>query len=130
MTTSWQRSPRRGSSTGDPISTPSTRSSAFNTSRHPRRPSRGFGSFPRVIASSASRAEPLRPSATSTFGSIDACKEQLATTAKTHFGSGWAWLVKNGDQVEILGTHDAGCPVRDGSLAGDAALMKATLDCG
>lgn len=29
------------------------------------------------------------------FGSIDSFKEQFETAAKTHFGSGWAWLVRD-----------------------------------
>ena len=31
----------------------------------------------------------------SEFGSIDSFKEQFETAAKTHFGSGWAWLVRD-----------------------------------
>lgn len=51
----------------------------------------------------------------SAFGSIDAFKEQFTKTAVTHFGSGWAWLVKDAaGSLAIVGTHDAGCPITDG----------------
>mmetsp|Transcript_5630 Transcript_5630/g.8640 ORF Transcript_5630/g.8640 Transcript_5630/m.8640 type:complete len:187 (-) Transcript_5630:914-1474(-) len=49
------------------------------------------------------------------FGSFDAFKQEFTTTAATHFGSGWAWLVKNGEgKLEVVGTHDAGNPLTDG----------------
>lgn len=32
---------------------------------------------------------------TSTFGSLDGFKEQFSNLAVNHFGSGWAWLVKD-----------------------------------
>jgi superoxide dismutase, Fe-Mn family len=51
----------------------------------------------------------------SEFGSFEAFKEQFSTTAATHFGSGWAWLVKNADgKLAVVGTHDAGNPLVDG----------------
>ncbi len=49
------------------------------------------------------------------FGSFDKFKEAFSTAAKTHFGSGWAWLVQNSDgKLEVVGTHDAGNPLTDG----------------
>mmetsp|Transcript_29202 Transcript_29202/g.73465 ORF Transcript_29202/g.73465 Transcript_29202/m.73465 type:complete len:194 (-) Transcript_29202:119-700(-) len=49
------------------------------------------------------------------FGSFDAFKEQFTTAAATHFGSGWAWLVKNADgKLEVVSTHDAGNPLTSG----------------
>lgn len=32
-----------------------------------------------------------------------------------HFGSGWAWLVKKDGKLAVVGTHDAGNPLKDGS---------------
>lgn len=32
-----------------------------------------------------------------------------------HFGSGWAWLVKKDGKLAVVGTHDAGNPLRDGT---------------
>ena len=49
------------------------------------------------------------------FGSFAKFKEAFTNEAATHFGSGWAWLVKNGaGKLEIVSTHDAGCPLTDG----------------
>jgi Fe-Mn family superoxide dismutase len=48
------------------------------------------------------------------FGSFDAFKQQFNAEAAGHFGSGWAWLVKNGDKLEITSTHDADNPMTQG----------------
>jgi Fe-Mn family superoxide dismutase len=45
------------------------------------------------------------------FGSVDACKKELATAAVTQFGSGWAWLVLDGDKVAIAKTSNADSPL-------------------
>jgi Fe-Mn family superoxide dismutase len=48
------------------------------------------------------------------FGSFAAFKEKFSAVAAGHFGSGWAWLVKNGDTLEVLDSHVAGCPLTAG----------------
>ncbi|MEJ2760954.1 MAG: superoxide dismutase [Gammaproteobacteria bacterium] len=49
------------------------------------------------------------------FGSLDKFKEAFSQAATGHFGSGWAWLVKNKDgSVAVVASHDAGNPMRDG----------------
>ncbi|MDJ0839536.1 MAG: superoxide dismutase [Acidobacteriota bacterium] len=45
------------------------------------------------------------------FGSYDAFRTQFGNTAKGQFGSGWAWLVKNGDKLEVVGTPNAETPI-------------------
>lgn len=45
------------------------------------------------------------------FGSFAGFKEKFSAVAVGHFASGWAWLVKDGDNLEIVDTHDAGCPL-------------------
>lgn len=45
------------------------------------------------------------------FGSVAEMKDKLKTEAVGHFGSGWAWLVLNGDKLEITSLHDADSPV-------------------
>ena len=51
------------------------------------------------------------------FGSFDAFKEQFTKAAATHFGSGWAWLVKGADgKLAVTSTHDADSPVAHGQI--------------
>lgn len=45
------------------------------------------------------------------FGSFEKFKEQFTKTALTQFGSGWAWLVKEGDGLKILSTPNAETPL-------------------
>src|SRR6478736_4416587 len=39
-----------------------------------------------------------------TFGGFDGFKEKMNQAGATRFGSGWAWLVKSGDKVEVIST--------------------------
>ena len=48
------------------------------------------------------------------FGTLDACKKELATAAKTEFGSGWAWLVLDDDRLKVVKTGNAGTPLTEG----------------
>ena len=49
------------------------------------------------------------------FGSFADFKSQFSETGIKHFGSGWAWLLKNkDDRLEIKGMHDADTPIKDG----------------
>lgn len=51
------------------------------------------------------------------FGSFDAFKEQFTKTATTLFGSGWTWLVKNGDgSLAVVGLGNAGNPMTEGQV--------------
>ena len=52
----------------------------------------------------------------STFGSFDAFKEKFETAAKTRFGSGWAWLVKRGDKLEVTSTANQDSPLMEGAF--------------
>jgi len=52
---------------------------------------------------------------TKTFGDFDVFKEQFSNAAKTHFGSGWAWLVQKKDDVlEIMTTKNQDTPISQG----------------
>lgn len=46
-----------------------------------------------------------------TFGSFDAFKTKFTDTATTHFGSGWAWLVKDGEDLKITTTTNQDSPL-------------------
>jgi len=49
------------------------------------------------------------------FGSFDKFHEQFTQSALTHFGSGWAWLVKNPDgSLEVYSTMNANNPISEG----------------
>ncbi len=48
------------------------------------------------------------------FGSFDAFKEEFAKAATTRFGSGWAWLIVDGDGVAITSTPNQDSPVMEG----------------
>jgi superoxide dismutase, Fe-Mn family len=48
------------------------------------------------------------------FGSFDAFKEQFAKAATGRFGSGWAWLIKSGNGVEIASTPNQDSPLMEG----------------
>jgi Fe-Mn family superoxide dismutase len=48
------------------------------------------------------------------FGTVDACKKELAAAATTQFGSGWAWLVLYGDKLKVIKTGNADSPLTKG----------------
>ncbi|HEY5269653.1 MAG TPA: superoxide dismutase [Anaerolineales bacterium] len=52
----------------------------------------------------------LKQKIEASFGSVDACKKELASTAVSQFGSGWAWLVMEGDKLKVVKTANAGVP--------------------
>ncbi len=45
------------------------------------------------------------------FGNFDEFKKQFAEAAVTQFGSGWAWLVAEGDAVKLVKTPNAETPL-------------------
>ncbi|KAG5496244.1 hypothetical protein JKF63_02545 [Porcisia hertigi] len=52
------------------------------------------------------------------FGSFEKFKEEFTNAAFGHFGSGWAWLVKDtsSGKLKVYQTHDAGCPLTEPNL--------------
>lgn len=56
----------------------------------------------------------LKKMITSSFGSFDACKKELADAATSQFGSGWAWLVLDGNKVKVVKTANADNPMTKG----------------
>jgi Fe-Mn family superoxide dismutase len=51
------------------------------------------------------------------FGSVEACKKELASAAVGQFGSGWAWLIQDGERLKIMKTGNAHTPLAQGSKA-------------
>ncbi len=48
------------------------------------------------------------------FGSVDQLKAELLAAATGQFGSGWAWLVKDGDTLAVMKTPNAELPLTSG----------------
>ena len=51
------------------------------------------------------------------WGSFDKFAEELKNAGATQFGSGWAWLVLDGDQLKITKTANADTPLAHGQKA-------------
>lgn len=56
----------------------------------------------------------LKQKIESSFGDLNSCKKELAAAAMTQFGSGWAWLVINGDKLEVAKSTNAESPLCKG----------------
>ena len=52
----------------------------------------------------------------SAFGSFATFKEKFAAAATTRFGSGWAWLIKDGGKVDVISTANQDCPLMEGKF--------------
>lgn len=51
---------------------------------------------------------------TNTFGSLDEFKAKVTDAAIGRFGSGWAWLVKSGNSLEVYSTANQDSPLMEG----------------
>ena len=51
------------------------------------------------------------------FGSVDKLKADFVAAAVAQFGSGWAWLVQDGDGLKITTTSNADTPIAHGQNA-------------
>jgi Fe-Mn family superoxide dismutase len=52
----------------------------------------------------------------STFGGFDQFKEKMNAAGATRFGSGWAWLVKDGSKLDVISTANQDSPVMEGKF--------------
>ena len=50
----------------------------------------------------------------STFGSLDALKEQVNDGGVKRFGSGWTWLIHDGTGLAVVSTPNQDTPLMDG----------------
>jgi Fe-Mn family superoxide dismutase len=48
------------------------------------------------------------------FGSFDAFKEEFKNAGINRFGSGWAWLVKDGSDIDVMSTANQDSPISEG----------------
>jgi Fe-Mn family superoxide dismutase len=48
------------------------------------------------------------------FGTLDACKKELASAAAAQFGSGWVWLAQDGKKLKVVKTSNADSPLTQG----------------
>lgn len=48
------------------------------------------------------------------FGSFETFKEKFSQAGTTLFGSGWVWLVQDGEKLEIIALPNAGTPIQEG----------------
>jgi len=53
----------------------------------------------------------LKQKIEASFGSFDTFKKKLLNAAATQFGSGWAWLVLDGDKLKVTRTANADLPL-------------------
>lgn len=51
------------------------------------------------------------------FGSYDNFKKEFSTAAATQFGSGWAWLIQDGDSLKVIKSPNAENPLAYGQKA-------------
>jgi Fe-Mn family superoxide dismutase len=56
----------------------------------------------------------LRARIEAAFGSVAACQKELLTAATSQFGSGWAWLVQDGEKLAVTKTGNADSPLVKG----------------
>jgi Fe-Mn family superoxide dismutase len=56
----------------------------------------------------------LKQKIEASFSTLEACKKELAAAAMTQFGSGWAWLVLDGDKLKVVKTANADVPTTTG----------------
>ena len=56
----------------------------------------------------------LLESINNSFGSYEEFRKIFIDTALKQFGSGWCWLVKDGEKLKVISTSNAGNPLTEG----------------
>ena len=59
---------------------------------------------------------------TASFGGFANFKEQFGAAGVGRFGSGWAWLLRDGDKLTIASSPNQDNPIMDGKQPGDILL--------
>lgn len=70
----------------------------------------------------------LKASIESNFGSVEEFKKEFEKTASAHFGSGWAWLVLQGEKLSIVSTANQDNPIMGHAVSGASGLPIIALD--
>jgi superoxide dismutase, Fe-Mn family len=59
----------------------------------------------------------LNDAISASFGGFEPFKEKFQAAGAARFGSGWAWLVKDGSKLDIISTPNQDNPLMDGKAA-------------
>ncbi len=70
--------------------------------------------FWNILKKDVKMSESMNSKLIETFSSIENFKKQLTDAAMNRFGSGWAWLVVNNGNLEIISTANQDTPLSDG----------------
>lgn len=73
-----------------------------------------FWTIMRPATEKNSPSETLAQAITDSFGSFEVFKDKFSTAATNQFGSGWARLVKVGDNLEVIATANQDSPLMEG----------------
>ena len=61
-------------------------------------------------------SDELRAAINNSFNNLDSFKEEFSAAAGSRFGSGWAWLVLDGEELKVTSTPNQDCPLMDGQI--------------
>lgn len=64
-----------------------------------------------MVPGGSKPSEKMQKMIDSSFGSMEKFQKEFTEAANTQFGSGWAWLVAEGDQLSIKKTSNAETPL-------------------
>ncbi|MFA5184075.1 MAG: superoxide dismutase [Patescibacteria group bacterium] len=68
----------------------------------------------RPAAKGSAPSEPVSAALSQSFGSLEMFYTEFKIAAASLFGSGWVWLVKDGEQLKILKTANGDNPIAHG----------------
>lgn len=67
--------------------------------------------FWNILKKGTTMPEELKKTLEKDFGSVEKFKEEFTNAALTQFGSGWAWLVKDGEKLKVVKTPNQDSPI-------------------
>ena len=71
------------------------------------------------VSMSPRRSKPagdLAAAVAASFGDLAGLQKAFTEEGAGHFGSGWVWLVGQGDKLSVMSTHDAATPLTDADV--------------